>query len=334
MQLQCAADSTPSIHVRQCQWVERAHVSSLHAMLHPASFQRNVQRQQVADIVKYLQRFPPNERPSLGVITVAHLGDKTYCVDGQHRLYAYLELERGDQPILVLHHTVATFAEVRALFAAVNQCIAVPDFLLTEEFAGRQMVVKQVCRMLQNAYRPFFVHKASATTRRPNRPRLRPHKLEDHLFRSAYVQQTVDRIGSTTEAAVTSSSQQITSDIQALNAALALFDTAKLHTILAHFEPMRYGEAAAAVGKFATRVKQIGERGACAPFYLGLFADYTWLTKYQDVCAVVFDDGAEGEASEGHEQLLPEGADADGGCAAQGDPLLVPSASGTPLWVQ
>ena len=293
-----SSSTTLLIHARQ--WVERTNVGTICTTLHAASFQRNVQPRQVAGIVAYLRTFAPEALPSLGVITVAHLGPNTYCVDGQHRLRAYAELAEGAASgaegaasgaegaasgaegahLLVLHHVVATFAEVRDLFAAVNQCVAVPDFLLTEEHACRQMVVKRVCQILQGAFRPYFVH-TTVSTRRVNRPKLRPHELEEHLFQSTHVQQTVDRIGSTA-AETEVCAQALVGDIQELNAVLRGSSREKLFGILDFFRELKRAEKLPQVARFAARVETIG---GDAPFYLGMFASYTWLAEYDAVRA-------------------------------------------------
>lgn len=293
--------ATKLMKVTSAQWVEQHNAATLHARLVPASFQRNVQPQQVDAIVKYLEAYGEAERPSLGVVTIAHYRERMYCVDGQHRLHAYATLaERGvDVPILALHHVLPSFRAVRSLFAAVNKCVAVPDFLLSEEHAAKQLVVKRVVQLLQCTHRPFFVHAAGGSERRrPNRPRMRPHELEERLFQSGHVRRVLESAqcgagGGCTDAdeadgaAVEECAHRIVDSVEALNTGLAALTHAQLFDVLKTFRELRYGEALPKVEGLAASIASLSLKGGHKPLYLGLFPNYAWLDEYDAVCGML-----------------------------------------------
>lgn len=115
-----------------------------------------------------------------GVIHVAHMNNRYYCYDGEHRRRAFLLYEGKGAKLLVQIMWKATEESVKEHFILLNKAVPVPSLYMPSYTQDDEIrirdevnaVVREMCRLFPGM---------QSTARRPHRPRFNRDTLMDAL---------------------------------------------------------------------------------------------------------------------------------------------------------
>lgn len=248
------------------EYVQKIGLASIIDKIEQISFQRDIDTSRVEEIKIYLeshkQKTPGNEPiyRLLGLITIGHINNKYYCLDGQHRLSAYKDLLKHDSNIELLFHFVrmTTFEEVRDYFKTINKTVLIPDYIMYEENTDIRDAIKNAINVIVSQNRAHFV-KRSDCRRKVRRPNMRPNELEDHIFHSS-----IDKTNSV----------NMIKYINRINTKLSNLDNKKFYDLLYNLHEVKPSDK---FDKIIDLINKAKEKSPEKPFLLGMFPDYTWL---------------------------------------------------------
>lgn len=135
--------------------------------------QRDVMDEHVAEIVDYQNSMFKTKGyySFLGCLEICHLGDKYYCIDGQHRFFAmehlYKENRLYDWFVDIEIIECQGEAEMIMYFQIINKNHPVPDFLKKIEDVDSAARIKAIRDYITNNY-PGYISKSN----QPQRPNI------------------------------------------------------------------------------------------------------------------------------------------------------------------
>ena len=119
---------------------------SLSDRIYTPSFQRNINREVVNNIKKYIyERQELNLHLCIGVLDLCKFGSQLFVMNGQHRLKALEEYYKETNKDVKFHaiiYTVYDSNEMESIFKLLNSGLAVPDYIISPPEGKKELLSK------------------------------------------------------------------------------------------------------------------------------------------------------------------------------------------------